>query len=156
MLVAFSDANCPKENKLVNKHPMYLVILVLLSFPQTSGLSTWIGRQMLSLSSLPYWAVTLLACILVSLVTEFVSNPATITIFLPILCSMVSKNYGIFSLLFSHRPMGMFQDGRVLAFGCHETLPWFPNYWSAVLCLEGFNSAWQKILICNFSTDKFN
>ncbi|KAM9292351.1 solute carrier family 13 member 4 [Morus bassanus] len=73
--------------------PWEIVVLVgggyaLAAGCKTSGLSTWIGRQMLSLSSLPYWAVTLLACILVSLVTEFVSNPATITIFLPILCSM--------------------------------------------------------------------
>ncbi|XP_050774607.1 solute carrier family 13 member 4 isoform X1 [Gopherus flavomarginatus] len=73
--------------------PWEIVVLVgggyaLAAGCKTSGLSTWIGRQMLSLSSLPYWAVTLLACILVSMVTEFVSNPATITIFLPILCSM--------------------------------------------------------------------
>ncbi|XP_071405860.1 solute carrier family 13 member 4 [Pithys albifrons albifrons] len=73
--------------------PWEIVVLVgggyaLAAGCKTSGLSTWIGRQMLSLSSLPYWTVTLLACILVSLVTEFVSNPATITIFLPILCSM--------------------------------------------------------------------
>ncbi|KGL94970.1 Solute carrier family 13 member 4 [Charadrius vociferus] len=73
--------------------PWEIVVLVgggyaLAAGCKTSGLSTWIGRQMLSLSSLPYWAVTLLACVLVSLVTEFVSNPATITIFLPILCSM--------------------------------------------------------------------
>ncbi|XP_068257257.1 solute carrier family 13 member 4 [Nyctibius grandis] len=73
--------------------PWEIVVLVgggyaLAAGCKTSGLSTWIGRQMLSLSSLPYWAVTLLACILVSLVTEFVSNPATITIFLPILCSL--------------------------------------------------------------------
>ncbi|NXN31253.1 S13A4 protein, partial [Nycticryphes semicollaris] len=73
--------------------PWEIVVLVgggyaLAAGCKTSGLSTWIGRQMLCLSSLPYWAVTLLACILVSLVTEFVSNPATITIFLPILCSM--------------------------------------------------------------------
>nr|XP_013802579.1 PREDICTED: solute carrier family 13 member 4 [Apteryx mantelli mantelli] len=73
--------------------PWEIVVLVgggyaLAAGCKTSGLSTWIGRQMLSLSSLPYWAITLLACILVSLVTEFVSNPATITIFLPILCSM--------------------------------------------------------------------
>lgn len=108
---------------------------MLLSFPQTSGLSTWIGRQMLSLSSLPYWAVTLLACILVSLVTEFVSNPATITIFLPILCSMVSKNNDIFSLLFPNRLMGMFQYVSVLALWSHETQPWFPSYCSAVLGL---------------------
>ncbi|NXB81148.1 S13A4 protein, partial [Donacobius atricapilla] len=73
--------------------PWEIVVLVgggyaLAAGCKNSGLSTWIGRQMLSLSSLPYWAVTLLACILVSIVTEFVSNPATITIFLPILCSM--------------------------------------------------------------------
>ncbi|KAJ6660006.1 hypothetical protein lerEdw1_018204 [Lerista edwardsae] len=73
--------------------PWEIVVLVgggyaLAAGCKTSGLSTWIGRQMLSLSSLPTWAVTLLAGILVSIVTEFVSNPATITIFLPILCSM--------------------------------------------------------------------
>ncbi|NWV00063.1 S13A4 protein, partial [Upupa epops] len=73
--------------------PWEIVVLVgggyaLAAGCKTSGLSTWIGHQMLSLSSLPYWAVTLLACVLVSLITEFVSNPATITIFLPILCSM--------------------------------------------------------------------
>ncbi|XP_006145078.1 solute carrier family 13 member 4 isoform X2 [Tupaia chinensis] len=73
--------------------PWEIVILVgggyaLASGSKSSGLSTWIGNQMLSLSSLPPWAVTLLACILVSIVTEFVSNPATITIFQPILCSL--------------------------------------------------------------------
>ncbi|XP_054420532.1 solute carrier family 13 member 4 [Pteronotus mesoamericanus] len=73
--------------------PWEIVILVgggyaLASGSKSSGLSTWIGHQMLSLSSLPPWAVTLLACVLVSIVTEFVSNPATITIFLPILCSL--------------------------------------------------------------------
>uniref|UniRef100_A0A670JDC1 Solute carrier family 13 member 4 n=1 Tax=Podarcis muralis TaxID=64176 RepID=A0A670JDC1_PODMU len=73
--------------------PWEIVVLVgggyaLAAGCKTSGLSTWIGRQMLSLSSLPSWAVSLLACVLVSIVTEFVSNPATITIFLPILCSM--------------------------------------------------------------------
>ncbi|XP_036184470.1 solute carrier family 13 member 4 [Myotis myotis] len=73
--------------------PWEIVILVgggyaLASGSKSSGLSTWIGHQMLSLRSLPPWAITLLACILVSIVTEFVSNPATITIFLPILCSL--------------------------------------------------------------------
>nr|XP_020647889.1 solute carrier family 13 member 4 [Pogona vitticeps] len=73
--------------------PWEIVVLVgggyaLAAGCKNSGLSTWIGRQMLSLSSLPSWAVSLLACLLVSIVTEFVSNPATITIFLPILCSM--------------------------------------------------------------------
>ncbi|XP_037692016.1 solute carrier family 13 member 4 isoform X2 [Choloepus didactylus] len=80
--------------------PWEIVILVgggyaLASGSKSSGLSTWIGHQMLSLSSLPPWAVTLLACVLVSIVTEFVSNPATITIFLPILCSLVKAGLGI-------------------------------------------------------------
>ncbi|XP_072001271.1 solute carrier family 13 member 4 [Engystomops pustulosus] len=76
------------------KHmPWEIVVLVgggyaLAAGCKTSGLSSWIGRQMECLSSLPSWAVTLLACVLVSGVTEFVSNPATITIFLPILCSL--------------------------------------------------------------------
>ncbi|XP_018414060.1 PREDICTED: solute carrier family 13 member 4 [Nanorana parkeri] len=76
------------------KHmPWEIVVLVgggyaLAAGCKTSGLSTWIGRQMECLSSLPSWAVSLLACVLVSAVTEFVSNPATITIFLPILCSL--------------------------------------------------------------------
>ncbi|CAH6778432.1 solute carrier family 13 member 4 [Phodopus roborovskii] len=73
--------------------PWEIVILVgggyaLASGSKSSGLSTWIGHQMLSLSSFPPWAITLLACVLVSIVTEFVSNPATITIFLPILCTL--------------------------------------------------------------------
>ncbi|KAM8974779.1 solute carrier family 13 member 4 isoform 2-T2 [Pelodytes ibericus] len=73
--------------------PWEIVILVgggyaLAAGCKTSGLSTWIGRQMECLSSLPSWAVSLLACVLVSGVTEFVSNPATVTIFLPIVCSL--------------------------------------------------------------------
>ncbi|KAM4678350.1 solute carrier family 13 member 4 isoform 2-T2 [Discoglossus pictus] len=73
--------------------PWEIVVLVgggyaLAAGCKSSGLSMWIGRQMECLSSLPSWAVTLLACMLVSAVTEFVSNPATVTIFLPILCSL--------------------------------------------------------------------
>lgn len=56
---------------------------------QVSGLSMWIGRQLEPMSGLPPWAVTLLACLLVSVVTEFASNPATLTVFLPILSALV-------------------------------------------------------------------
>lgn len=56
---------------------------------QVSGLSVWIGRQLEPMSGLPPWAVTLLACLLVSAVTEFASNPATLTVFLPILSALV-------------------------------------------------------------------
>lgn len=58
---------------------------------QVSGLSVWIGRQLEPMSGLPPWAVTLLACLLVSAVTEFASNPATLTVFLPILSALVRK-----------------------------------------------------------------
>lgn len=56
---------------------------------QVSGLSMWIGRQLEPMSGLAPWAVTLLACLLVSVVTEFASNPATLTVFLPILSALV-------------------------------------------------------------------
>ena len=59
---------------------------------QVSGLSVWIGRQLEPMSGLPPWAVTLLACLLVSAVTEFASNPATLTVFLPILSALVGHS----------------------------------------------------------------
>ncbi|MBN3326664.1 S13A4 protein, partial [Atractosteus spatula] len=73
--------------------PWEIVILVgggyaLAAGCKVSGLSVWIGRQMEPMSGLPPWTVTLLACLLVSTVTEFASNPATLTVFLPILSTL--------------------------------------------------------------------
>ncbi|KAG7270807.1 hypothetical protein CRUP_037141 [Coryphaenoides rupestris] len=73
--------------------PWEIVILVgggyaLAAGCKVSGLSVWIGRQLEPMSGLPPWAVTLLACLLVSTVTEFASNPATLTVFLPILSAL--------------------------------------------------------------------
>uniref|UniRef100_A0A9J8C9Y1 Solute carrier family 13 member 4 n=1 Tax=Cyprinus carpio carpio TaxID=630221 RepID=A0A9J8C9Y1_CYPCA len=73
--------------------PWEIVILVgggyaLAAGCKVSGLSMWIGRQLEPMSGLPPWAVTLLACLLVSAVTEFASNPATLTVFLPILSAL--------------------------------------------------------------------
>ncbi|XP_069048110.1 solute carrier family 13 member 4 [Lepisosteus oculatus] len=73
--------------------PWEIVILVgggyaLAAGCKVSGLSVWIGRQMEPMSGLPPWTVTLLACLLVSAVTEFASNPATLTVFLPILSTL--------------------------------------------------------------------
>lgn len=62
---------------------------------QVSGLSMWIGRQLEPMSGLPPWAVTLLACLLVSAVTEFASNPATLTVFLPILSALVRPAFSV-------------------------------------------------------------
>ncbi|XP_037551848.1 solute carrier family 13 member 4 [Nematolebias whitei] len=73
--------------------PWEIVILVgggyaLAAGCKVSGLSVWIGRQLEPMSGLPPWGVTLLACLLVSAVTEFASNPATLTVFLPILSAL--------------------------------------------------------------------
>uniref|UniRef100_A0A1A8NR09 Solute carrier family 13 (Sodium/sulfate symporters), member 4 n=1 Tax=Nothobranchius pienaari TaxID=704102 RepID=A0A1A8NR09_9TELE len=73
--------------------PWEIVILVgggyaLAAGCKVSGLSVWIGRQLEPMNGLPPWAVTLLACLLVSAVTEFASNPATLTVFLPILSAL--------------------------------------------------------------------
>ncbi|XP_072311038.1 solute carrier family 13 member 4 [Eucyclogobius newberryi] len=73
--------------------PWEIVILVgggyaLAAGCKVSGLSVWIGQQLEPMSGLPPWAVTLLTCLLVSAVTEFASNPATLTVFLPILCAL--------------------------------------------------------------------
>ncbi|KAG7456016.1 hypothetical protein MATL_G00247170 [Megalops atlanticus] len=73
--------------------PWEIVILVgggyaLAAGCKVSGLSVWIGRQLEPMSGLPPWAITLLACLLVSTVTEFASNPATLTVFLPILSAL--------------------------------------------------------------------
>ncbi|MEE6515971.1 hypothetical protein FKM82_025135 [Ascaphus truei] len=57
---------------------------------EVSGLSLWIGNKMTPLGSLPIWLVVLISCIIVTSVTEVASNPATITIFLPILAPLVS------------------------------------------------------------------
>ncbi|XP_075456018.1 solute carrier family 13 member 1 isoform X3 [Ascaphus truei] len=55
---------------------------------EVSGLSLWIGNKMTPLGSLPIWLVVLISCIIVTSVTEVASNPATITIFLPILAPL--------------------------------------------------------------------
>ncbi|XP_062850604.1 solute carrier family 13 member 4 [Trichomycterus rosablanca] len=73
--------------------PWEIVILVgagyaLAAGCKVSGLSMWIGQQLEPMNGLPIWAVTLLACLLVSAVTEFASNPATLTVFLPILSAL--------------------------------------------------------------------
>uniref|UniRef100_A0A3Q3JA41 Solute carrier family 13 member 4 n=1 Tax=Monopterus albus TaxID=43700 RepID=A0A3Q3JA41_MONAL len=73
--------------------PWEIVILVgggyaLAAGCKVSGLSVWIGRQLEPMNGLPPWAVTLLACLLMSAVTEFASNPATLTVFLPILSAL--------------------------------------------------------------------
>ncbi|KAG8452213.1 hypothetical protein GDO86_004130 [Hymenochirus boettgeri] len=55
---------------------------------EVSGLSQWIANKMTPLGSLPIWIIVLVSCLIVTTVTEVASNPATITIFLPILAPL--------------------------------------------------------------------
>lgn len=52
---------------------------------EVSGLSKWIGNKLSPLGSLPIWLIILISSLLVTCLTEVASNPATITLLLPIL-----------------------------------------------------------------------
>ncbi|XP_012875452.1 PREDICTED: solute carrier family 13 member 1 isoform X3 [Dipodomys ordii] len=52
---------------------------------EVSGLSQWIGNKLSPLGSLPVWLIILISSLIVTSLTEVASNPATITILLPIL-----------------------------------------------------------------------
>lgn len=52
---------------------------------ENSGLSEWIGNKLSPLGSLPVWLIILISSLLVTSLTEVASNPATITLLLPIL-----------------------------------------------------------------------
>ncbi|XP_029472095.1 solute carrier family 13 member 1 [Rhinatrema bivittatum] len=55
---------------------------------EDSNLSAWIGSKLTPLGSLPVWLIILISSLIVTSVTEVASNPATITIFLPILAPL--------------------------------------------------------------------
>ncbi|XP_078273585.1 solute carrier family 13 member 1 [Rhinoraja longicauda] len=55
---------------------------------EVSGLSSWVGGKLEPLGTLPPWLIVLVSCLIVTSVTEVASNPATITIFLPILVAL--------------------------------------------------------------------
>ncbi|XP_051886060.1 solute carrier family 13 member 1 isoform X2 [Pristis pectinata] len=55
---------------------------------EVSGLSLWVGSKLEPLGTLPVWVIVLVSCLIVTSVTEVASNPATITIFLPILVAL--------------------------------------------------------------------
>ncbi|PNJ40327.1 solute carrier family 13 member 1 isoform X1 [Pongo pygmaeus] len=52
---------------------------------EESGLSKWIGNKLSPLGSLPIWLIILISSLMVTSLTEVASNPATITVVLPIL-----------------------------------------------------------------------
>lgn len=53
-----------------------------------SGLALWIGQQLETVATLPVWAVALLLTALVILVTEFASNVATASGFMPVIAGV--------------------------------------------------------------------
>uniref|UniRef100_A0A8C3QE04 Uncharacterized protein n=1 Tax=Geospiza parvula TaxID=87175 RepID=A0A8C3QE04_GEOPR len=57
---------------------------------EVSKLSEWVASKLTPLGSLPLWLIILISCLIVTSVTEVASNPATITIFLPILSPLVT------------------------------------------------------------------
>ena len=56
-----------------------------------SGLSSWLGDCLSSLSSLPDAAILTIVCLITSLVTEVCSNSATANILLPVLANLAVK-----------------------------------------------------------------
>ena len=50
-----------------------------------TGLTGWIGNQLVGLSSFPLWAVVLCVCLVITFLTELTSNTATSTIILPVM-----------------------------------------------------------------------
>uniref|UniRef100_A0A1I8ALT0 Solute carrier family 13 member 1 n=1 Tax=Steinernema glaseri TaxID=37863 RepID=A0A1I8ALT0_9BILA len=57
-----------------------------------SGLSDWIGEQMKSITTLPEWVFVLISCAMITALTEFSSNVATASIFLPLLSTIARQN----------------------------------------------------------------
>ncbi|XP_029547132.1 solute carrier family 13 member 5 isoform X2 [Salmo trutta] len=75
------------------KMPWSIVLLLgggfaLAKGSEVSGLSRWLGDQMIPLCSIPPWAIAVILCLLTAIFTECASNVATATLFLPILASM--------------------------------------------------------------------
>ncbi|XP_008580873.1 PREDICTED: solute carrier family 13 member 2 [Galeopterus variegatus] len=55
---------------------------------EQSGLSAWLGDKLIQLENVPPSAIAFILCLLIAIFTEFMSNLATTTLFLPILASM--------------------------------------------------------------------
>lgn len=69
-----------------------LIVSILTCF-QESGLSEWVGTQLKQLDAIPPVAIVICICVMITTFTEFTSNVATATIFLPILAFLVSTTW---------------------------------------------------------------
>lgn len=68
---------------------MYGGGLALAAAITDSGLSLWVGEQLRGVGSLPVWAIAMLLTALVIILTEFASNVATATGFMPVIAGLV-------------------------------------------------------------------
>lgn len=57
-----------------------------------SGLSVWLGDQFNGLANLSRYVVLLLIVVIISFMTELMSNAAAVSLLTPILIALVSKN----------------------------------------------------------------
>ncbi|XP_048581960.1 solute carrier family 13 member 2 [Nematostella vectensis] len=78
---------------VAHKLPWNIIILLGSGFAlaeacKVSGLSEWLGLQLVGLNTIPSYGIVAIVCILITTFTEVTSNTATATIFLPILASL--------------------------------------------------------------------
>ncbi|XP_054857783.1 Na(+)/citrate cotransporter-like [Eublepharis macularius] len=80
--------------KMVQKDVSWNVILLigggfaLAHGSEASGLFKWLGAQMVSLHTVPPWAIALIISVVVAIFTECASNMSTATLFLPVFASL--------------------------------------------------------------------
>ncbi len=79
--------------KTVQKMPLSVILLFGGGFALAegfgvSGLADWLAGEISFLTVLPAWAMIFLICVLVTLLSEFASNVATVTLVLPILAAI--------------------------------------------------------------------
>lgn len=75
---------------VANQIPWYLLLLfggglALADAFSSTGLSAWLGQQLVGLQGAPTWLLVVILCLGMSLLTEVTSNTATTTLILPVL-----------------------------------------------------------------------
>lgn len=79
--------------KTVQRMPLSIILLFGGGFALAkgfadSGLAQWLAGEISFLSSMPMWAMIFFICILATILSEFASNVATVTLILPILAAI--------------------------------------------------------------------
>jgi solute carrier family 13 (sodium-dependent dicarboxylate transporter), member 2/3/5 len=79
--------------KTVQKLPLSIILLFGGGFALAkgfadSGLANWLAGEISFLSAMPMWAMIFFICVLVTVLSEFASNVATVTLVLPILAAI--------------------------------------------------------------------